>query len=350
MKQLSCLVLILFFNISFGQKDKTDPYFLETRDTISTRGPACITRHILEDKKGNIWLATWQGIIKYDGKVFTNYTLKDKLIHFHVYSLMEDKSGNIWIGTVRGGAYKYDGKSFTHFTYDNGLPDDLIDCMMEDKTGNIWFGTDGGVSKFDTSATRTIKPKTSLVTFADVSPYKKGFTNYNVNNGLCGDRVNSMMQDKSGKIWIATRTGVSVYDNKTFNHFMLSENKPFTNVRCVKEDKNGKIWIGGMEGLYCYDPSKTGEAALTKLMPNFIGYINEDKAGNLWLSAGEDKGMALYKYDGKSLTKIIEKKDNGDSQVFESVEDKKGNIWFGTMRGPCLYDGKTFTYFTYIKK
>ena len=138
---------------------------------------------------------------------------------------------------------------------------------------------------------------------------------------------------------------MSCYDGKFFTDFKIKQGVPFTNVRCIKEDKNGKIWIGGQEGLYCYDPFVTGEASLTELMPNFICYIFEDKAGNFWISAGEVKGMALYKYDRKSFTKIIDKNKDGDQQVFEITEDKNGNIWFGTMNGTLRYDGKSFTGF-----
>ncbi len=93
MKQLFSFFLIFIINTSYSQPTETDRYFIETQDTVSTRGPISIVRHILEDKKGNIWLMSFQGIMKYDGKVFTNYTLKENLIHFHVYSVMEDKSG-----------------------------------------------------------------------------------------------------------------------------------------------------------------------------------------------------------------------------------------------------------------
>ncbi len=348
MKKIGILILILIESAAYSQKATTDPYFLETRDTISAFGPVSITRNILEDKKGNIWFASWQGIVKYDGKVFTNYTLKENLIHFHVYSIMEDRSGNIWFGTIRGGAYKYNGKSFTLFTTNDGLIDDLIGCMMEDKTGNIWFGTDGGISRCDTSVAFKTSSIPGITTLSGLPlTSKKGFTSYTTQNGLCGDRVNSITQDKSGTIWIATRSGVSCYKGKTFTNFTIN-GLPFTNVRCIKEDKNGKIWIGGQDGLYCYNPSLIGEAALTKLMSNFICYIYEDKAGIFWISTGERDavdGMALYKYDQKNFTKLLVKNKAGDSQVFEITEDKSGSIWFGTMQGPCRYDGKTFTYF-----
>ena len=57
-------------------------------------------------------------------------------------------------------------------------------------------------------------------------------------------------------------------------------------------------------------------------------------------------GMALYRYDGNSFTKIIGKYSSGDNQIFGATEDKNGNIWFGTMNGVYSYDGKSLTNFT----
>ncbi|MCD6019513.1 MAG: histidine kinase [Bacteroidetes bacterium] len=347
MKPLYILLLILIVNASYSQPLKTDRYFIETKDTVSALAPISITRDILEDRKGNIWIMSFQGIIMYDGKVFTNYTLKEKLIHFHMFSVMEDKIGNIWFGSVGGGFYKYDGKSFTLFTKEGGLPDDRISCFMEDRAGNIWIGTDNGVSRYDTSAAHNQSTRAGFTTMSGLPlTSKKGFTNYSTSDGLCGDMVNSIIQDKSGKIWIATRSSISCYDGKSFTDFKNEEGMPFKNVRCIKEDKGGKIWIGGEDGLYCYNPSATGNGMLTKLMANFISYVFQDKAGNIWLSAVEEKGMAMYKYDMKSFAKILEKKEGSDSQIFEITEDKTGNIWFGKFGGVGRFDGKSFNYFT----
>lgn len=347
MKSICTLLLVLIVSISYSQPPKTDRYFIETTDTISKVAPISITRNILKNKRGNIWMMSFQGILKYDGKVFTNYTLKENLIHFHMLSVMEDKICNLWFGSVGGGFYKYDGKSFTLFTTKGGLPDDIINCFMEDRTGNIWIGTDSGVSRYDTSAAYSPSIKAGVTTLSGLAlTTKRGFTNYTTANGLCGDRVNSIIQDKSGKIWIATRSGVSCYNGTSFTDFKNEEGMPFKNVRCIKEDKKGKIWIGGEDGLYCYDSSPTGKGMLTKLMTNFISYVFQDRAGNIWLSAVEEKGMAMYKYDMKSFTKILEKNEGSDSQIFEITEDKTGNIWFGRFGGVGSYDGKAVNYFT----
>jgi hypothetical protein len=88
----------------------------------------------------------------------------------------------------------------------------------------------------------------------------------------------------------------------------------------------------------------------------------EDKSGNIWLTHSEPNtqypdlpNQVLYKYDRKAFTKIIEKNQPNDFQLFGKIVDNSGNLWFGTMHGPCRYDihqndsagpRKSFTYFT----
>jgi ligand-binding sensor domain-containing protein len=326
--------------IAYGQPKTNvpgyDPYFIAPDDTITPYGPRSITRNMLQDKKGNIWFATWEGIIRYDGKSFANFTLTERLRRFHVFCVLEDKTGSLWFGTIGAGAYRYDGKSFTNFTEQEGLANNRVGCMSEDAIGNIWFGTDSGASRYN----------------------GKSFTNFKTKDGLSDNYVHSIMLDKTGKIWFGTDNGVCSYDpgknapgEKPFTDFTNKEGLPFKNVRAVIEDRAGNIWIGSEDGLFRYD-GKT----ITNFTTNFIGYIFEDKTGNLWLSEGEvnsrDKfwnpqnGMALYRYDGSFFIKITERNSADDSQIFGIFEDKAGYIWFSTMQGVCRYDGKHFTAFT----
>ncbi len=121
-----------------------DPNFVLSKDTISKFGPHSITRNILQENSdsygnGNLWFATWEGIISYDGKLFTNHTLKEGLKHYHVFSILQERSnsyrkGNIWFGTIGGGVYQYnpsassniDKNSFTLFTTKDGLVNDVV--------------------------------------------------------------------------------------------------------------------------------------------------------------------------------------------------------------------------------
>lgn len=292
-----------------------DPYFAMPQDTISTRGPRSITRNTWQDKNGNYWLASWEGIVYYDGKQFTNITLKEGLRQFHVFSILEDREGHLWFGTIGAGAYYYDGKTFSNITTKNGIAGDAIDCILEDSNGNIWFGTDKGASCYN----------------------RKSIANFTTREGLSGNFVHTIMQDKTGKIWLGTDGGVSCYNGKSFTVFRNEKGQPFNNVRSIIEDRKGNIWIGSQDGLSQYDGK-----LLTCVSTNFTGYIFEDKAGNLWLSQGKANSseMTLTRYDGKSFHTIKE-----EEQVFGIMEDREGSIWFGTVNGAYRYDGQSFTNF-----
>ena len=328
-----------------------DPYFIETNDTFSTRGPQCIVRNLLQDKTGNIWLATWNGIIKYDGKVFTNYTLTEGLIHFHVTTLFEDSKGNIWFGLARGGVYRYDGKVFTLFTTKDGLPHNTTNSIAEDKTGNIWFGTENGASRFD----------------------GKTFTNYTTQEGLSHNYVNAIIKDKTGLMWFGTSNGVNRYNGKSFTNFTGQDGVSFQRVASLFEDKDGNIWIGsnaknyGGKGLSRYNPKDNSVNDF--ITPYFVMYMCQDQNGNMWWAHNEwpvNPNFSLYRYTTSatvstsetSISNIKEQYEPDNPAIFGIIEDDQGNIWFGTAKGVCRYntspeshrdqprsDRLTFTYF-----
>ncbi|WP_373550024.1 two-component regulator propeller domain-containing protein [Haliscomenobacter sp.] len=315
--------------VSIWQKDlnaiTNDPYFVETKTINAPFGPQSITRNMVQDKSGNLWLASWEGIIRYDGKTFTNFTNQEGLRRFHVFSTFEDKKGNLWFGTIRAGVYRYNGKTFTNFTTRDGLADDQVGSIVEDKRGNIWFGTAAGVSYFD----------------------GKKFHNFTTKEGLIDNDVNSIIEDKRGNIWVGTRGGVCYYNGKIFTRVNNQAGLPFNNVRSIIEDYKGNLWIGGQDGLFRYNGK-----SFTTFSTDFIGFLYPDKQGNIWISAGSPQPpkMVLYRYDGKSEPLPAGKKNyteihQENGQIFGIMEDKQGNIWFGTERGVCHYDGKTFKYF-----
>ncbi|HTN45668.1 MAG TPA: two-component regulator propeller domain-containing protein [Flavipsychrobacter sp.] len=341
------LFLLSFLNHAAGQihasqleasvKAGIDPYFIESRDTVSKYGPKSITRDVLQDRRGNYWLANWQGIIKYDGKVFTNYTLKEGLIHFHVVSCYEDKKGNLWFGTARGGVYRYDGNAFTLFTIKDGLADNSVSCFAEDKEGNMWLGTYNGVSKYD----------------------GKRFTNFTRKDGLPNDKVNSILLSKDGKLWLGCGSstftsndgGLCCYDGIAFMNLTTEDSRALNNIASLLEDRSGTIWIGTFSGLFKYDGKLF--KSVKKLPPYLTYYIIEDRNGVIWFSGSEPNliyeniaKQTLYSYYGGTYTKVVEKTEPGDNQLFGKIADQDGNIWFGTMKGVCRYNGKNVTEFT----
>ncbi len=292
--------------------------------------PTGITRTIIQDKNGDIWFATFDGIIKYDGKTFTNISKEVSQSRF--FSALEDSKGNLWFGSIGSAVYCYDGKSFQNFTTNEGLLNNEVVCIYEDKIGNMWFGVNGGASMYDGKSFRNY-----LIKGDTIIEDKTGISIPSMQRPV--NEVNSIIEDKVGNFWFGTRGKTFINDGKTFIPVPQS-GQSFTNVRCIIEDKKGNIWLGGNDGLWSYD-GKT----YTNITKDFIGYIYEDKKGNIWTGSKSTKGWALSRYDNtafKNEKKTPTEIKTGEGMFFGILEDSDGNIWSGTLNGVYRYDGISF--------
>ncbi len=57
---------------------------------------------IVEERGGNLWFGTWEGVSRYDGEQFVTFTTEDGLAHNRVYCILQDGEGNLWFGTQGG--------------------------------------------------------------------------------------------------------------------------------------------------------------------------------------------------------------------------------------------------------
>ena len=198
--------------------------------------------------------------------------------HQNVHCSLQDKNGNIWFGTTGEGVYRYDGKEFTQFTQKDGLSNNKVWSIMEDKWGNIWFGTDDGVSRFDG---KTI----SKVPFTVVNANSFGMSIPQSGK----NSVWSMFQDKSGIIWFGTSQDLYCYDEKSFSRFLdnmnilNNQNLQLKEIQCFLEDSSGTIWMGSgsiaQEGVIRFDGK-----SITSSKPNGDGWIRcmtKDKNENI---------------------------------------------------------------------
>lgn len=317
-------------------------------------GPKSIVRTIKQDRKGNIWMASWEGVFKYDGKSFTNVTSKMSSARF--FSVLEDRKGNFWFASIGSGVYYYNGTSFRNFTTKDGLANDRVTHIYEDKAGNIWFGTEGGASRYDGKSFRNFKLTGGHSVTQSDSIQIPVYQNQIPEGSWMHNDVNAIIEDKTGKLWFGTRGYARVYDGKTFTTISPQEGKPFTNVRSIIKDNKGNIWLGGNDGLWRYDGK-----IFTNFTRKFVGYIYEDKKGNIWTSSESANDLsrvfaadraktavwALSRYDEKTLsgkkTRVTEVTNK--PMIFGILEDDKGSIWFGAFDGVHRYDGNNITSF-----
>jgi ligand-binding sensor domain-containing protein len=249
---------------------------------------------------------------------------------------LQDKHGNIWFGTTEEGVYKYDGKLFTQFTMKDGLSSNNVWSILEDKSGTIWFGTGNGICRIEGNKIKSVPISFSLrPVIKDSSYYNDWSTRYT---------VWSMMEDRSGKIWFGTGDGVYCYEAGRFSRFLADNsviNSESLNLKLVTdmlEDKNGDIWFTsgmppGYEGLCRYDGIKI--ESINREAEGWYRNIVQSKNGNLLLST---RHYGVWAYDGKSLGQYHQPKDLVDGSVNEILEDNAGNLWVAADYGKDMGD------------
>lgn len=337
---------VIHFSLHAQQKNGTN-------NVSASHGPNTSVRTIRQDSKGNMLLVSTEGIIRYDGKSFTNIT--SKLGGQKIWDVMEDRRGNLWFATVDSGVYYYTGNSLPvgqeglqHLTTSNGLVSDRVFKIYEDSAGVIWFGTGDGASRYDGESFRNfeIKEVSSPAKTTDsvrVPVYHRRIYDleayWMINQ--TDNTINSIIEDQTGKIWFGAWSNAGIYDGKTISVITNKDGNPFTNVRSIVKDKKGNIWFGGGSGLWRYDGT-----AFTNFTHNSVGYVYVDRKGNIWTSSQSSTGpeWMISRYDSRSLSgnnPAITVIASGEDGLFGISEARDGSIWFGATDGAYRYNGKT---------
>jgi signal transduction histidine kinase/DNA-binding response OmpR family regulator/ligand-binding sensor domain-containing protein len=228
-------------------------------------------------------------------KAYESISIAQGLSQGMIFDMLQDTEGFIWIAT-KNGLNRYDGYNFKIFTNDpyndHSLSSNTISKLFEDSKGRIWAGTENaGVNIYD--------KKTGVfyrVVHAPSNP-----------NSLSGNGIKTMEEMPDGRMLIATdAAGLNIV---TITSDFLEKDllPPVTRLSLpnnsqvygMGKDKTGMIWIGGMDGaVYRFDSKKNGFIPLPqgKLYNN--GYLNKD--GSVLINNN------LFLFDGKEIAPLFD--------------------------------------------
>ncbi|MEI7811483.1 MAG: PAS domain S-box protein [Ignavibacteria bacterium] len=310
---------------------------------------------LAEDKKGNLWIATDNGLNKFNLKTESITVYKNKagghnsLSFNRMRNVFVDHEGIVWAGTEKGlNRFDESSNTFRHFFHSNtdasSISMNIISTIFEDRSGNLWIGTYGGGLNLYNKARGTFKS----YKYHAADPHS-----------ISSNDVRAIYQDLSGNMWIGTRGGGVCKFNMSANHFGLITSSVYNpnsvssnNIRSVLEDSDGSIWIGtNDEGLSNVD-TRTGRVTRysyegngkNKLSNDLVMAIVKDREGYVW--AGTDDGLNRFDSVTKSFT--VYKNNVRDSlslshnQILSLAVDKQDNLWIGTYGGGLnLFDRKS---------
>ncbi len=290
---------------------------------------------IIQDKEGYLWIATANGLNKYDGYQFINY-FSDPNDSFSISGnlicdLAIDDTDKIWVGSDKGlDVYDKNENRFHHiFPFKNDSltrKGKFVRAIYVENDSTVWFDTgDGLLHKYN--------PLTNFhKTFMHEQPVQINTYFYH-----------HIFDDDLGNLWIGGRGLDPCKFTKNEEKFTYYKADPDNKTR--KRDKDvtkyyidntGVFWIAAIDGLYQFDREKE---VFSKYLGGSTFDLLDFNDNELWISNGT--GIKILNRTSGKLYSIIHSEENKNSlpsnYVFSFFIDNAGNLWIGTMGGLCKY-------------
>ncbi|MCP4214132.1 MAG: hypothetical protein GY765_05725, partial [bacterium] len=383
---------------SHYRNDPTDPHSL-SHDFVTS---------VIEDKNGDIWVGTDNGLNRLDKKTgrFTRFMSgpshgqggpspgqggpsprqgkpspgqgkpslgqgkpspgrknnpnPGSLTHDSILCLFQDGDGTLWIGTDGGGVNAFNPRTSDFFRYTvettgQGLCSNSVRAICSDSEhpGVLWLGTSGGLSRFDVR--------------------RQEFTNYyhkpDEPRSLSLNDIGAIAEDNEGRLWIGTGTGpqvgngITILDKKSMNFFRYThhgdEARKLNNssILDIFKDPMGVMWVGTYgSGVYKYDPKKhkfthyKHKPGTNSLNTSEVWHISEDRDTNLWIGTLNGGVNFLDKKSGR-FTHYMNEPENPNSLAHNSARalmvDRAGFVWIGTAVGLDFLDPESGRFIHY---
>jgi signal transduction histidine kinase/ligand-binding sensor domain-containing protein len=235
--------------------------------------------------------------------------------------LLRDRDGGLWIGThERGLVHVYHGRTDV-FRKSDGLSGDIIAGLFEDREGNIWVSTSGGLDRFRELPVTTISVK----------------------QGLSSDYASSVIAAADGSVWVATHDGLTRWQKGQITIFRKTSGLPDDVAQSLFQDDRGRVWVFTDHGLAYFNDGRF--VAVNGVASKELYSITGDKAGNLWLSG--NRGL-LHLLEGR-LVEHFPWSDLGRRQQAKVILSDQGGVWLSFWNdGGVLYfkDGKVRASYT----
>ncbi|WNG51517.1 response regulator [Archangium minus] len=358
---------------------------------------------LAQTRDGYLWVATWEGLARFDGVHFTVYDrrntpeLRDEVIR----ALVEDASGTLWVGTGRGllsyregrfqrmapagpgevevsslvrasdgglwvGAqeglfYVRDGQSQRYGTAE-GLPADWVHALRVDHDGVLWVGTAKGLARLSKGRVEPVRlpggaaraAVRALLEGHDGSMWigtdvglmrlREGQARlFTPRDGLPDDKVTALAEDRDGNLWVGTDTGgLARLSGGAFSVLGPKQGFSSSAVLSLLEDREGSLWVGTMMG----GLSRLRDAPFVTfgqpegIQDDLTSVVLEDRQGAVWV--GSFSGGVTRLKDGEA-THFGPEQGLPHANVRSMYEDREGHLWVGTTGGAFRYDGRSFT-------
>ncbi len=275
---------------------------------------------MLQDSKGYIWFATYDGVSKWDGKYFENIQTHNGLLSSVVLDIKEGIDGKIYIACYQGGILIYDNGQLDTLNKKNGLLSNAITSIIVLPNNEILFaGTGNKITKLKNG---------------NLSDWAKE-VNYPNNNKYT---IRDSYQDKQGVLYLATQKGLLIYKNNTFQIITSKDGLNHNLLFSVVGNNKGVLYTASYKGINKIENGIISE--LTKLPGFRNSYSSKVIVSSDGTLFGATTNGIITEKDGIIKT-LTEKNGLSFNQCYSVLEDNNGIIYFGTQGfGVSLYNPK----------
>ena len=312
------IAFLLFVSTSLLSGQRLQARLFDQQDGL---GNPSVTA-LAQDRVGYLWVATQNGLFRYDGTRFREFGRDDGFVIPNFTSLLADTSGTLWAGS-RSGLFYWDGQRFHELQYQGrSLHVGMNSMLAVSGAGEVILMS----SKGPLSITREHPGNEYRVQlYRDLHP---GFPELADPNGVAFDRQNNL--------WFGSGTAICEYGPGGLRTLGPAEGVPSDFYVSIFRASNGQMWARGRKHVVTIGPQDTKVRDLTAAFPSDINTVYrrfaEDGFGNIL--APTTKGFATW--DGAQWTESLTTSRGPIDGATALLTDREGAVWIGTTTSGLL--------------
>ena len=312
---------------------------------------------LVQTRDGFLWLGTEAGLVRFDGVSFLvlDQNSKPAIPSGDIRSLLGTPDGSLWVGTAEGLSRRKDG-SFTHFSAEEGAPIGTVTALRETPDGKVrvettqqsaewngrgWLGLESaGTPRVGSLFEARLRNGWAAeATRRAVTVLRGGSREavLSVGKELPGSRIQALLADREGCLWIGTNGGIARWENGKIQRLPPTDALAGASVLSVLEDREGNLWVGTeTDGLQVLRDARFHNIGTREgLSSDATTTVVEDSAGTIWIGTNGG-GLNVVRRNvnvpGVSTTYAV--RDVLLSDVILSLAaGKNGELWVGTPDG-----------------
>lgn len=288
-----------------------------------------VSKSMAYDNKGNLLIGSDYGLYILSGEGILGRITRDARDYHSlpsevIWDISEDRDGNIWFATDNGVCMSPDDggiKTYSIPSLTSSNNGNQIYCLTSTNDKTLWAGGSNGLIK--------------LTGIGDGNPESKWYRMNDTLSYIPHNRIRKTFFDSNQRLWLATDRGLLLYnpENESFTNYLIKNNSYW--IYDIGEDNDGNIWVASYSGVHCLgrDIEKWTESVApiwslsTKngLNSNRVSSLCFDGHGYLWTIS--DRTLTKLRLKDKKVETLSLEKDGVALRPSLMAIDKEGNAW-----------------------